>query len=75
MGPEGPEQVLSRADLGPVIKPPPTAALAEQEASQVSPGATDRESITLAPDDPSNNGLSHPGEPEDEEVIVLEEPL
>ena len=32
-------------------------------------------SITLAPSDPSNDGLSHHGEPEqEEEVIVIEEP-
>ena len=33
-----------------------------------------RETYTLAPNDPSNNGLSHHGDPEEEEVVVLEEP-
>ena len=122
MGAQGPKAAFSRADPHKVIRPPSTAAPAEQAASGSSVGARESrrrvgfgstvvvevpnwkretgemnyrdvsviesrvtgadegngermKSITLAPSDPSNDGLSHHGEAEqEEEVIVIEEP-
>ena len=53
---------------------PPTITPAELEVSKSSAGMRSNEPCTLATNDPSNSGLGHSGDPEEEEVIVLEEP-
>ena len=51
------------------------SALGSREEVAAEGDCERREPYTLAPNDPSNDGLSHHGEPEqEEEVIVLEEP-
>ena len=47
MGPERPEDDFSRAGLGPVIRPPPTTAPAEQEAPRVSAGTVSARNIQV----------------------------
>ena len=62
MGAQEPEKPFSKAGLGTVVRPPPNPnTLAADDHLKLRPMEV-------------NDGLSHHGEPAEEEVIVVEEP-
>ena len=74
MGTSGTDGAFSGAGLKPVVRPSPKYTPAPIEAVKTSGGGSMEEPCTLAANDHHDNGLGHHGDPDDEEVIVLEEP-
>ena len=75
MGAQAPDGIFfSGAGLKPVVRPPPKSAPASLEAVEAWACLEGKEQCTLAAYRHQEYGLSHHGEPAEEEVIVLEEP-
>ena len=65
---------FSGAGVKSVVRPSPKCASAPLEPVKTSEGEKPEEPCTLAANDHQEYGLSHHGDPDDEEVIVSEEP-